>query len=331
MQRRDVLKLIAGSFTVPSIVSAIENNKVIESGWVPDSVLTRRFKSQNACPLFQQAGKYLAGSGAGKRVFLWKYLEKVTGSKFVPHEQEADDCVSHAWGLGVDILDAVQIAHGRGQWHAKAATEPIYAGGRVEIGDNKMRNSPGMHGTWAADWCRKYGILLRKEYLDKYDLTRYSGEKAKKWGHRCSRCTSWGGGVPDELEPIAKQHPVLTTTLATKWEQARDAVANGYPVAVCSSMGFKSERDRDGFLTPQGKWYHALLLAGIDDKSRRKGGLLINSWGKGWVSGPTQFDQPDGSFWVDKDDLEEMLKQEDSFVLSAYNGYPKQDLDYRLY
>jgi hypothetical protein len=135
------------------------------------------------------------------------------------------------------------------------------------------------------------------------------------------------------LEPIAKEHPVRTTTLVTSWEQARDAIANGYPVAICSDQGFNDERDEQGFLhTIRKPWYHCMLLAGIDTMSRRQGGLLINSWGSNWVDGPTRWEQPAGSFWVESDVIDSMLKKEDSFALSNYKGYPGQNnLDYRLY
>ena len=303
----------------------------IYSGWIPNKQATQRFKQSLSMPMFRQAGRGLAGTGAGQRVLLWKYLERVTGGELVPHDQGIGDCVSHAWGLGIDMLDAIQVAHGHGSWNKKCATEIIYAGARVEIGNGRI-SGDGLHGVWAARWCRDYGILLRQPYLDgKYDFTQYSASKARKWAHKCQRCTEWGGGVPDELEPIAKRHPVKTTTLVNTWEEARDAIANGYPIALCSDVGFTSSRDRDGFADRRGTWNHSMLLAGIDDTSSRPGGLIINSWGDNWIDGPTRFDQPIGSFWAEADVIESMLRQDDSFALSSYVGYPRQNLDYRLY
>ena len=288
--------------------------------------------------MFAQAGQTLAGSGKGKRALLWKYFEKVTGGNLIPHDQSIGDCVAQSYALGIDITDAVQIAHGRGEWVAKAAITPIYAGGRIEIGKGRITRD-GMHGVWAGQWCRDYGVLLRQSYLEgKYDFTRYSGVKARKWGHYCRRCTEWGGGVPDELELLAKDHPLKTITLVTTWEQARDALYNGYPIIVCSNVGFERTRDRDGFLrkhprypAPKGVWFHSMLLAGMDDTGKRPSGLFINSWGLDWVKGPTRLGQPGGSFWADADVIEEMLLQEDSFAISNYVGYPQQELDYQLY
>lgn len=140
--------------------------------------------------------------------------------------------------------------------------------------------------------------------------------------------------MPDALEAVAKQHPIRTTSLVTNWEEAVAAVANGYPVTVCSNQGFDDERGRDsqGFLRPsRWPWYHAMLLAGVDTISSRPGGLLLNSWGDDWTQGPTRLNQPPSSFWVDAAILDGMFKMGDSHALSNYVGYPQQHLDYRLY
>lgn len=262
LSRRDFLTasggLIIGLSATPTLLAQSKITKLpIYSGWVPNKRLTQAFKTHYQVPMFAQAGQNLAGSGEGKKALLWKFFEQVSGP-FVPHNQTIGDCVSMGYGLGVDFLDAIQIAHGKGSWVAKAATEVIYAGGRVEIGDGRIHGD-GMHGSLAARWCNEYGVLLRQPYLDgKYDFTTYSGSKARKWAHKCKRCTDWGGGVPDELEPLAKKHPVKTVTLITSWEQARDALYNGYPISVCSNKGFNSDRDSEGFAKNNTTWYHCL-------------------------------------------------------------------------
>lgn len=317
----------AGLGITDILAAATKTNKPVYGGWIPNQNATPRFNQL----YFKQVGKNLAGTGAGKHALLWKYFERVTKAALVPHRQTVGDCVAQSFGLGIDILDAVQIAHGHGEWTAKSAIEVIYAGGRVEINGGKYTND-GMRGSWAARWCREYGNLLRQPYLNgKYDFTHYSGAKSRLWGHLCDKCTEWGGGVPNELEPLAKKHPIKTTTLVTSWTEARDAIYNGYPVAICSDVGFVNERDRDGFAKAKGTWYHCVLLAGVDDTNRRPGGLLLNSWGPNWIKGATRLDQPAGSFWVDANNLDKMLAQNDSFALSNYTGYPRQHLDYRLY
>lgn len=270
--------------------------------------------------------QHIAGSGRGKIALLYKAYEHLLCKPLAPHEQAIGDCVSHAYGLGVDILTMTQIAAGaRERWVGEAATEMIYGGGRVEVAGGPLRWSDGMMGSWAANWLRKFGNLVRKEYVlgdERFDLRTYSGKAAKNYGRY---------GVPDILEPVAKEHPVKTTALVKTWSDLCDVICNGFPVAVCSNQGFNSTRDAEGFLKPQGSWAHGMCIIGVDD-TKRPGALIQNSWGIHWVSGPTRYGQPVGSFWADANVIERMLAMEDSFALSNYTGFPRVQLpDYILH
>lgn len=341
MDRRGFLSMLGGAIVigatspVDAVQMALRRDKPIYSGWLPDNEPVRQWVKQQDRPYFAQAAPHLKNTGRGKRVLLWPFFENVSGGELVPHNQGIGDCCSQGMGLGIDILTGVQIKYHfkPQQWIAKAATEVIYAGSRVEIGGGRIRGD-GSYGIWTADWVRKYGVLLRHPYFGKYDFTRYNPDLARRWSHKCTKrtpCTLWGGGVPIELELAARRHPIRTTKLVKTWPQARDAVANGYPVVICSRLGYTDERDNDGFAEQRGTWYHCLLLAGIDTLFERHGGLFINSWGPNWNGGPKRLGQPDGSFWADAENIHEMLRQGDSFAISNYNGYPRRNLDYRLY
>jgi len=286
-------------------------------GYVYDWREVERFVSSLRRPVFGAAAAPLRDTGKGKVVLLHKYLEAVVNGPFPIHRQTIGDCVSHGWGLAVDILKAVEIElrNEREIWNGETATEPIYAFSRVEVGGGRLGNSDGSIGAWAARAVSEYGTLVRAKYpID--DLRRYSGSKARAWGRR-------GAGVPDSLEPVAREHPVRTVSLVTSYEDARDAIANGYPVPVCSMQGFTDRRDNEGFARPSGSWAHCMCFVSVDDKSRRPGLLCVNSWGPDSVSGPTRHGQPDGSFWVDADVADRMLRRDpDSYSLSGFEGYP---------
>lgn len=335
MNRRDAIRLIgAAAFATISGCSPVlaapekvnflnelrlNTENPIHAGWLADKNAVTRFVQQHRRPFITQLDREIRGTGQGRVVLLWKAFEEITGRPLMPHQQTIGDCVSHGYGLGVDILTCCQIALGKKyeRWVAEAATEIIYAGSRQEIGNGKLRGDGSM-GVWAADWIRKYGVILRQSYLDgKFDFTTYSGKKARELGAR-------GVGVPDALEPLAKLHPVRTTTLVTSWEECRDAVSNGYPVIMCSNLGFRTTRDRDGFLRRSFRpWYHAMCIIGIDDESTRPGACVMNSWGEHWVSGPTRHGQPAGSFWCDASIIDAGMKQGDSVAISSYDGYPR--------
>ena len=287
-------------------------------GWEnpPDEV--EAILNQLPLPIFGSAAPFLAGSGKGKVVLLHKCVEEVTGKSFPIHYQTIGDCVSHGWGLGIDVLKCVQISIDKRpeQWTNETATEVIYAGSRVEIGGGRLGNGDGSLGAWAADWVAKYGIIARGQY-GSIDLREYDGQRAKSWGGARA-------GVPDDLEPIAKEHPVKTVSLVRSYEEARDAIANGYPVPVCSMQGFASQRDSKGFAKAQGTWPHCMLFMAVDDADGRPGLLCMHSWGPNWIGGPKRHDQPDGSFWVDAAVADRMLDDGDSFAISNFQGYPSR-------
>lgn len=319
LNRRQVLAAMASALFVPNIPACCGEGDQTNFGLLPKPPVDPRTR------FFSTAASDLEGTGKGKIALLYKYMEKVTGKPVRPHHQSSKvgDCVGHTYALGVDILNCVQIKLKNKPyiWRAEVSDEFIYAGAR-EISGN-LDGPDGTNGVHASKFIRKYGTLVRQKYLGLYDLSKYSPALARKWGK---------DGIPTILKPIAKLHPVKTTAMVTSYDQARDSIVNGYPVAICSSQGFCREcgRDKQGFMHPKGIWTHSMLLAGIDDKSSRKGGLLINCWGSNWVRGEKQLGQPNGSFWVEKETLDEMLRWNDSYSLSNYRGYRRQRLNFDL-
>lgn len=271
------------------------------------------------------SGDAVADSGKGKVVLLHKIVEKVIGT-FPVHRQTIGDCVSHGWGLAIDVLKCVQVSQGKtALFTGHTATEVIYAGSRVEIGKGRIGRGDGSIGAWAAKLVSsdEFGTLPRGVY-GSIDLTAYSGQRAKQWGMPKA-------GIPDELEPKMREHIARSVRLVATYEEARDAIANGYPVPVCSNQGFQMRRDEKGFARPKGSWPHCMCFVAADDADGRPGLLCCNSWGPEWIGGPKRHDQPDGSFWVDAEVVTRMLRQRDSFAVSQYEGMPRQQLDYAQY
>lgn len=243
---------------------------------------------------------------------------------FICNGYGVHNCVSMGAAGAVDLLRCVQHVVGgtNEQWIAECATEPIYAGSRVEIAGGQLGGGDGSNGIWAVQYLQKYGVLLRQKYGN-IDLTTYSGQRARQWGMPRA-------GVPNELEPIAREHPVKTFTQVKTWEECRDAIANGYPITIASNQGFSSTRDKDGFARASGNWAHEMHIIAAKDDSR-PGGLILNSWGTSWNGGPKgEYDIPDGSFWCDAEVLERnILRAGDSWALSNFDGFPPQELNLR--
>jgi hypothetical protein len=334
MDRREFLRLaslaglgiVGAKFITPMKILAqeLEAERPLYMGWVDDQRAREVWMEENDNPYLNKFDEEIRGSGAGKVALLFPFLEKIQGHAFVSHAQETGDCVSHGFGLGVDLLTAIQIVK-RGspqRWVAEAATEAIYGGSRILISKgryNMRMPSEGALGLHTGEFVKQYGILLRQKYLT-HDFTKYSGAAADYYGRI---------GLPRELQVLSKVHPIGCAAVVNSYEEIRDCIYNGYPVPICSNQGFAQKRDQEGFLAPRGTWNHCMCIVGVDDSPKRPGCLIQNSWPISWVSGPKRLGQPDGSFWADASVVDRMVKQGDTVAISAYAGYPK--LDYNIF
>jgi hypothetical protein len=263
-------------------------------------------------PVFGAAAHALEESGKGKVSLPFKSLLKFDASFGPSERQTTGDCVSHATRNAVDITRSVEIdvAHEPEEFICRGATEAIYG--------SRGHGGQGMSCSEAARFVHNEGgILLRKDY-GFVDFSTYDSSIGSKWGRR---------GVPSEVRKEGKKHQVRTVSLVTSWEEARDALANGYALSVCSGYGFSSRRDADGYAKSKGSWNHAMTFIACNDTKQNGGpGLLIqNSWGS-WNGGPKSFDQPDGSFWVKKNTVEKMVKARGTWVFSSVDGFPPRTL-----
>lgn len=302
------------------------------TGWVPrPEEVEQVLKGLSTPELF---GTPINGTWDGKTSYFAGWIEeKVLGKRLPIRKQRRGVCVSKGFGLAAE--DALLLDIGlRGEseeWKYPVADEPIYAGSRVEIGGGRI-SGDGSVGAWAAKWLTSRGLLYRTTYQngsDSVDLTREDDDIAARWG-------APGRGVPDWLETQAKDQPVKDVSLVTTFQQAADAHANGYDVAVCSMQGFAMRRDSSGFCTPVGTWPHCMCYRGVVVlKSGKVAVVCRNSW-EDYLGGDLRVELSDGrelvldggSFLVRPETADKMLSQRDSFVVSGTPGFQRQALDW---
>ena len=284
-------------------------------GWIPAPDEVDRQLSTLRRPLFAQAAPQLSGSGAGKDILLYKAYKEVNGGSYIDYPaQTIGDCVSHGFGHGVDLLAAFQIGTGvKPERFEPTATEAIYGMARVDIGGERGSYSDGAVGAWAAKAVSTIGTVGRSV------VGPYDGRRAKDWGAR---------GVPAAIRAKAGEHQVKTVALVSTYEELEDALANGYPVPVCSNQGFTLQRDAQGFCSPRGTWGHCMLIVGVRGGDR-PGACIFQSWGPTMPGGPLDLDQPPNSFWADRSVVARMLSMRDSWALSQFEGYPAQTIPNR--
>lgn len=346
MDRRNALKALIGSLSVTAFATAggSPRGKITRYGASPpDRQLTAAIK---ASPRFHKTYAPLKGIAkeGRKNVFLYQNLQKEIGN-FPPHYQgpapdgaEGEgDCIGQSSARGCDVLAAsdIHLLGQREKFVAECSVEMNYAGGRVEIGGlggGALRGRGGSHGEWQAKYLKQFGVLHRLKYErdgNELDLTGYHPGRSRKYRDV---------GVPDWLEPIAREHPVEEITNVKTGMEALDAVASGQPVIIGSSYAIKGQRDAQGFALPylggstrrgrwtfndvRVQWWHAMVLVGAVLEGGRIGGTILNSHGKNWIEGPQPFDLPDGGFNIDLEYLDLMIKDwGDCWALGSYKGH----------
>ncbi len=296
-------------------------------GWTADNSEGRRSEDPDLIwevPEWKDAGQ-------GQTRLLYQDYEKVAGKPYKPRAQgNAPSCVGQAVAAAVDFLACIEIMAGEPERlpPAPASAEVIYGLSRIEIGEVTRKFGGGSHNIWAVQAITRYGVVARLNYpLLNQDLRKPSPSKAVYFGRK---------GIPSGLEVVARIHPIKDYVSIDSYEECRDAIYTGHPVVVGSNQGFgkkKVRRDSEGFLSPPWRlffpstWNHSMVIIGVCDEGRR-GCLVLNSWGTGWIRGAKRFgDEPLGSFWVDWDIIDRMVKQGDAFAIRGFKGYA----DYRLF
>lgn len=354
MQRNSVALIVGLLFVVAAIIIGGKSVQTLERsvgshgmGYTPDPAGVRAFLSELKEPMFAQAGAECIRQAKGKDAYLYRFADaahrKVYGKPFAAWNQGPHgSCVSFGWAAGSYFGQAIDHAMGKMPNPPKlVATEPIYSGSRTAARLPPVKwagYSDGSFGAAAARWVSglksgQGGIVYRQKYGE-IDLTEYSIPRSKEWG---------AYGCPESIGREGMKHTARAVALCEDWESLVAALESGFVVPCCSNVGFArtTTRDADGFLPRGSTWSHCMLLCSLKYAANsgkngepkmqnpRDGVLVLNSWGTRWCDGPKHPpDQPDGSFWITKEDAIAILKQSDSFVIGGVSGFEYRDLDH---
>ena len=283
-------------------------------GSVCDEEDTKKLLGELPMPVFGAAAYDLQGSGEGKLSLPFKSLLKFDSGFGPAEKQTTGDCVSHSTRNAIDITRAVEIVNGdREEFITRSATEAIY--------QSRGHRGQGMTCSGAARYVHQSGgILLRKDY-GAVDLSKYNSTLGARHN------------IPNSIyKDEAQKHQVKTISNIRTVEEARDALANGYAISVCSGYGFSSRRDSNGIAKRSGGWSHAMCWIACDDSRSRLNETLFlvqNSWGI-WNSGPRVHDQPEGSFWIREKDARGMLSGGGAWVFSDVDGFPARKVEWTI-
>lgn len=266
-------------------------------------------------PLFGDSARGLKDTGKGKIALPYKLVQKHDPTFASDEMQETGDCTSHGIrnASTISLVGDIEERFETEQYISRLATEVIYG--------YRGHSGQGMSVALAAEFVNNYGgIALRKKY-GKYDLTNYNPNLGINWGRT---------GVPSSIIKEISGNQVATISLIQSVEELRDAIYNGYGVAVGSNFGFSNTRDKNGISFVSGRWNHCMCFGAMDDTLDRYPEtlfLILNSWGE-WNAGPRVLDQPIGSLWTPASIVEKMIKQKQTWVLGNVKGFPSKKINW---
>jgi hypothetical protein len=293
-------------------------------GYDPDPAGAEAFASTLPRPTLAQAGPDLVADGKTE-THLWPALLQCSPGWKRGSQGMVGSCVGWGASLAVDLTSACDIVYRREPevWRGRTIESSLYAFSRVEARGKTVNNGgDGSTGFHAAKAIREFGCLhYGVEYGSVVIAESGKQERDRSWGRN---------GVPNELEPYAKERRCSEVTLVVDFEQAAAAIQNGYPVVVCSGQGFSMSRDADGFCKPGGTWWHCMVFAAVR-WGKRPGLLCLNSWGDSNTVGkhypetmPTAV--RNCSFWIDAEVCTRMLSGRDSYVYAGYSGFRRTQI-----
>lgn len=284
-------------------------------GWRPDLAAEAVPKAIEAYGL-RTVGAIIPRTAPRDFVDLTVYPKAVWGDSWELNQSSCGSCVAFGLAGCADVLTAIAtVASGSREKPLRSDPMTIYWGSRNEIGGGRIRGE-GSVGVWAAQYAQKFGILPQQKY-DQIDLSKYDPSVC------CGRQSN--KGVPDELEPIARKHPIKNYGQVRSFDDAVAAMDLERPVTVASDRGFTFELDREGFARPSGTWNHQMFVAGYR-LGRRPGGLVVNSWGRVYKGGPAGHHP--ATKWVDADVLDGMFRQGDSWAYNDMDTWIPRGVDF---
>lgn len=282
---------------------------------------------------FARFGDTPAGKQANipDHVYLWQYYPNGAPIK---NQGSVGACVSFGTDGAIEDTMIAQIKVNKADEEFKSICEEVtYAGSRVEIGGGRLRGDDGSNGAWAVEFVKTRGVVAREVITTKtgksYDLRKFDPVRCRAWGD---------SGVPDDLEDVAREHPVKDATLIKSIEELKKALAQGYGVAVCSAIGFADDnagrvpgtRDSRGVVKARGRWDHCMKFDGYHTEDGQLFVHITNSWGATAHKGPVGWGNPNtAGFWVSEADADRMIRTgKCTWAFSGVKGWPARESEW---
>jgi len=312
---------------------------IYPGGWYHNPAEVDRILATMPNPEFGDAEARTYGSqseAVPDDVCYWDYEQAALGMvRDSINQLSVGSCVGAAYaGAAEDELSIEAVLDNIAIPSVRVCIEAMYGASRVEIGGGRLRGD-GSNGSWAAKAAQTIGTL----FYQKYDVNGVTYDLSG--GYTVARCRDWGSrGVPDVLEPTAKQVLFKDATLITSLDALWTLLGDRRPVVVCGDISRPYKRSPGGWCYRTGTdWAHAQRLRGrLVVKGNKRAVIYNNSWGnylgsdnnRVTLESGKEITLPQGAYIAPLEELDFELRQRDTFALFNTVGLAPRKINYAL-
>lgn len=280
--------------------------------------LIRKIESR---PTFYERFPKLKGKWDGKTTINhFAAADKILGDKATDliQYQPRGTCGGRAGSATGDFVQLVMKAAGKPLKFKRTSHAAVYYGAR------KLYNM--LEGRWNDDSQDGVASGAVPEALSK--LSGYVGrdecgdEKYYGAGSDDLACKLGAGMMTDVAEKIlvaGEDNKLADWAVVNSAAEAADGIAAGGILIGSDSQGFTMARDKNGFCSPSGIWYHYHTRVSVGVWGGRKGFGYWQSWGNNAPSGTALKDHPGNCFAVDWETQDRCIKNGDYAIVFGFN------------
>lgn len=302
----------------------------VNAGWIPPHERDAAMTAAHDAVIAATPNLVIVGAppdtGTG-RVHLWDCWKTARPAGWPGIHQITGSCVGAGGGNALFSLAAADVVKRRDPERIEVPFWLLpYGISRMLLGLHSRGD--GSSGSTFAEAVKRGHLPANTPGLPSFTETA----SGLVWGERAELDWSQGRKVATKWTEEAKQFPVKSTALCRSSDDVRDAIRSYFPVTIASNWGGLMRPGVSGsgenarlINRRSTTWNHQMSVQGWEDNPEH-GELffILNQW-SAEAHGRCPSGAPAGGFWVKRKDMDDIVRQGESFAFSQFDGFPAPD------